>query len=124
MKTSLEIRGKRRGGFSLIEILIAVVVLAVLAVGGAVLMPRAGASVTVQKNKRAALYAAEQRLEQLRAQPYCNINDGSFGSVSSTPDETVAVNGVESSPAREFVEAAVYVEYRSGETVSLSTVLR
>ncbi|QBG46124.1 type II secretion system protein [Verrucomicrobia bacterium S94] len=141
---------RKRCGFSLIEIMVAVVILAVLAIGGAALVQRAGITVAEQKNKRVALEAANRRLEQLRAQPYDVLDDGpvgavryasryadgSFRVVDQKPEETVAINGVqrpiyvelervsETRPVREFVQATVFVEYRSGEAVSLRTILR
>lgn len=131
--------------------MVAVLILAVLAIGGAALMQRAGITVTEQKNKRIALEAANRRLEQLRTQPYDFLNDGpagavryasvrysdgSFRVVQDKPEETVSINGVqrpvyvelerfiETDPDREFVVATVFVEYRSGEAVSLRTILR
>ncbi|MDF7808434.1 prepilin-type N-terminal cleavage/methylation domain-containing protein [Pontiellaceae bacterium B12219] len=151
MKTYSINNRSQRSGFSLIETMVALLLLSIIAVGGAALMQRTGMTVAQQNNKRAALAAAERRLEQLRAQPYSNINDGEAGTlryaseryndgtfrvVSSKPTETVRVNRVqrpvwvelirfdETNPKREFVQATVFVEYAAGETVSLATNLR
>ncbi|MDZ8119285.1 type IV pilus modification PilV family protein [Pontiella agarivorans] len=151
MKICSTAKSRTRRGFSLIEIMVAVLILGVLAIGGAALMQRTGITVTEQKHKRIALETANRRLEQLRAQPYEFLNDGPVGAVryasvryadgsyrivQDQPEETVSINGSErpvyvelvrfseTVPEREFVQATVYVEYRDGETVSLRTILR
>lgn len=145
MKTSLNTKGKK--GFSLVEVMIAVLLLTIMALGGAAFMQRAGSTVTIQKSKRAAIIAASRRLEQLRTEPFDNINDSPVGAlwyidgannvVTDKPAETVSINGrqrpfyveiqrfSESSPTREYVRATVYVQYREGGNwVSLTTNLR
>jgi prepilin-type N-terminal cleavage/methylation domain-containing protein len=151
MRTYSTKNKSQRGGFTLIETMVAMLLLVIIAVGGASLMQRTSVTVARQNNKRAALAAAERRLEQLRAQPYNNINDGevgalryaserysdgSFSVVSSKPVETVLVNRIqrpifvelvrfdEANPRYEFVQATVFVEYDAGETVSFATNLR
>lgn len=129
----------------------AILLLTVLAIGGAAIMQHAGSTVAIQKNKRAAIEAANQCLERLRTEPYENIDDGpegvmryidevqddgSFRIVSHDPGRTVSINGEqraivveavrydERSPVREYVQATVRVQYREDEWVSLSTILR
>jgi hypothetical protein len=131
--------------------MVAMLLLVIIAVGGASLMQRTGVTIARQNNKRAALAAAERRLEQLKVQSYDNIDDGEVGTlryasvrfsdgsfqvVSAKPFETVLVNKIErpifvelvrfneTNPKHEFVRATVFVEYDAGESVSLSTNLR
>lgn len=150
MKFCLKNRRSKQLGFSLVEVMVAVLILTIVAMGGAALMQRAGSTVAIQKNKRAAITAATRRLEQLRTEPYENLDggkkdewyirgpfkDGSFGVVSKKPTQTISINGVKrpiyvkakkvkkKTPSREFIRAIVYVQYRSEEWVSLATNLR
>lgn len=64
---------KHKSGFSLIEIMVAALVLAVLAVGGAAVLAHTGASIQIQGNKRVALALANARLETARVQNYYGL---------------------------------------------------
>jgi type II secretory pathway pseudopilin PulG len=61
-------RGGRRSGraaFTLVEVLFAAVLLAVLAIGGGALVYRSRADIVVQQYKRAAIDSANARMEML-----------------------------------------------------------
>jgi prepilin-type N-terminal cleavage/methylation domain-containing protein len=64
---------KHKAGFSLIEIMVAALLLAVLAVGGAAVLSHTGASIKIQGNKRIALELANARLETARVQNYYGL---------------------------------------------------
>jgi prepilin-type N-terminal cleavage/methylation domain-containing protein len=64
---------RRKSGFSLIEVLLAILILAVLAVGGASVLYQTGGGVKVEANKRMALEIANARLETLLKQKYLDI---------------------------------------------------
>lgn len=137
---------KRASGFSLIEVMVAVVVLSVLVVGSAAIIYQAGGTIAIQNNRRAAISVASGRLEQLDGMLYEDIRSNSGGSyyitlsgdkVSSAPDEMVLINGrnrpvvVEAQtvfltfPDREFVRVEARVQYRSGVPwLTLSTNIR
>ena len=64
---------KYKSGFSLIEIMVAALLLAVIAVGGAAVLSHTGVSIQIQGNKRVALELANARLETARAQNYYGL---------------------------------------------------
>ncbi len=76
----------RKSGFSLIEIMVSVLILVVLALGGAAVMYQTGGNIQRQQNKREAIVAANQVLETIWNTTYTNI-----GSDPTTP-ATVSVN--------------------------------
>ena len=108
-----------RSGFTLIEVAIAAVVLAALAIGAGALYHQSWGQMSIQRNKRAALVAANARLELIRASNYNgikppNVNyavyylteaDISAGTGARQPDpkEKVFING-QSQPITTTVE--------------------
>lgn len=64
---------KNKSGFSLIEIMVAAILLAVLALGGAQVLYHTGANIQIQGNKRIALELANARLESVRIQNYYGL---------------------------------------------------
>ena len=94
-------------GFTLVEVMIAMIVLAVLALGGASFLAYSRMQVDVQRNKRAALEAATGRMEELRAAGFDETKPTSNNYVatylaragnawvrsSSNPGEAVSLNG-------------------------------
>lgn len=97
-----------RMSFSLVEVLFACLILAILAVGGASLMCHAINQLTIQQSRRLALEAANSRLEEVRGSAYATFkppalnyityylsqNAGNWRVTSGDPDETVLINGV------------------------------
>jgi len=67
-----------KSGFSLIEVLLAILILAVLAVGGAAVIFQTSDGIRVEANKRMALEVANRRLETLLKQPYLAIRPNVF----------------------------------------------
>ena len=77
-----------RDGLSLVEILVAMLVLAVLAIAGGAFVSRGQIDVGTQLTKRAAIEAANNRLEEvIWANP-------SMASVAGTTSTNVALNGI------------------------------
>ena len=66
-------RDNARGGGTLVEVMIAAVVLMVIALAGGAFLYHGRANVAIQKNKRVALEVANSRLEDLRASAYDDI---------------------------------------------------
>ena len=64
---------KSKSGFSLIEVLMAVLIIVVLAIGGSAVLSQTGSSVIIQGHKRVALEIANQRLELARSNYYYDI---------------------------------------------------
>lgn len=67
-------RGDLRAGTSLVEVLVAVLVLSILAIGAATFIYYSKTSLLQQSFKRAAILSADQRLEELlRKQSYSTV---------------------------------------------------
>ena len=83
--------GGCREGFTLVEILVSVLVLAVLAIGGAAIILRSRADIVEQQYKRAAIEVANARMEELmRNWDYTNL----AARVGSPIVQTVGLNGI------------------------------
>jgi prepilin-type N-terminal cleavage/methylation domain-containing protein len=121
-----------RRGFTLVEIMIAVLVIAILAIGGAAIIFRSRADIVVQQFKRAAIECANQQMEKL-------MRDESWGYTNlatrvGMPDlvETVGLNGITNFTMRTSVSngvdgclaVTVSVQYgrKAGDTVELQTL--
>jgi type II secretory pathway pseudopilin PulG len=101
-----ETRPGSRGGATLIEALVAILILAILAVAGAALFASAHASLSWQAQRRTAAELANARLESVRASPYDAVKPlagaattylsgmpGAWTRTAGAPAETVAVGG-------------------------------
>ena len=100
-------RPKTACGFTLVEVLIAIVILTVVAIGGVAFIYHSQVGLIFQGDKRVALEAANSRLEELRASQYGNITPtgddydihylsgqiGSWTITDSDPSETKTING-------------------------------
>ncbi len=62
-----------RCGATLVEVLVACVILAVIAIGTAACLYLARGATTVQRDRRAALNVANSRLEEIRSAPYGSV---------------------------------------------------
>ena len=80
-------RNKDKAGFSLIEILVATLVLAVLAVGGAAALYHTGAMIQNQEQKRMAVDQAMERLELLKRAKYSLLQPTDFNSTKYFVDD-------------------------------------
>jgi prepilin-type N-terminal cleavage/methylation domain-containing protein len=81
---------RARGGMTLVEILVSVLVLGVLAIGGAALIQRSRTDLLIQKYKRAAIEAANARMEVLTRQLDFDVLSGMTG---TSVVQTVTLNG-------------------------------
>ena len=100
----------RRGGFTLVEVMLALLILSILVIGGMTFVAHSSGTIAQQNNKRAAISAANRRMELVRSVPYTTFTDewevGSspvyleynyqtdeFSHFSENPWETVLING-------------------------------
>jgi prepilin-type N-terminal cleavage/methylation domain-containing protein len=81
---------KNKSGFSLSEVLMSVLIIAVLAIGGSAALYQTGSSVIIQGHKRVALEIANQRLELAMSNYYYDIVPGEYDE-----DNTYYLNPVE-----------------------------
>ncbi len=137
---------KYQSGFSLVEVMFAILILSILVLGSSAILYQAGGTIAIQNNKRAATSVASRRLERLGGMLYEDLRSNFGGEyyieldndrVSLAPDESVLVNGklrsivvkaetiFQSSPDREFVRVEARVQYRSGDNwLALTTHIR
>ena len=102
-----KLRGARAGA-TLVEVMFACIILAIMAVGGAAYLYQSRASLAMQRSKRVALEAGNARLEETRATAYTNLTSliaadytlhylrkigGAWQVSSADPGETVNING-------------------------------
>ena len=144
-------RPKSASGFTLVEVLIAIVILAVVAIGSVAFIYHSQAGIIFQGDKRVALEIANSRLEEIRASQYSDIhpvNDdydihylsgqiGSWTITDSDPGETKGINSKTlpivttvrymdidgGSSTYDYVRIAVSIGYREAisTTVTLDT---
>jgi len=137
----------RMAGMTLVEVMIASLVLAVMVLGSAAYMYQSRAGVYNEANRRVALTLAASRLEHVRASAYADVrpddtarwflarNGDSWQLTTSNPRETVAINGRDyqirtfvrrrdrTNPDAEFLYIIVRVWYATSndEYVELTT---
>jgi prepilin-type N-terminal cleavage/methylation domain-containing protein len=70
MKTKIK---NSRSGFTLIEVLVSALIIAILVIGGSAVMHHTGNRVVAAGKKRVALAIANQGMERARANPYTAI---------------------------------------------------
>ncbi|MCF7864074.1 MAG: prepilin-type N-terminal cleavage/methylation domain-containing protein, partial [Kiritimatiellales bacterium] len=113
-------KSKNKSGFSLIEVMVAALLLAVLAIGGAAVMYQTGGNIQIQGNKRIALELANEVLERYQSMEYKDIpaSDTDTISVDGIP-HSVTVNSTKEhfpspspSVADEYKQIEVRVSYR------------
>jgi len=129
--------GRRRRGFTLVEVMVSVLVLAVLAIGGAALIYRCRADIVIQQTKRAAIERANQQMETLMRSPNAAFSYTNLSLWIGTPRVTnVVLNGVSNYTMRTTVanggaaadgclRITVSVAYGRGaaaDTVSIETL--
>ena len=80
----------RRRGATLIEVMLASVILAILALAGSAFVYRSRADIALQKNRRVAIELANSRLEKLMY----NWSLADVAGLDGSPvDETLSING-------------------------------
>ncbi|MDA0321962.1 MAG: prepilin-type N-terminal cleavage/methylation domain-containing protein [Verrucomicrobia bacterium] len=98
----------RRDGATLVEVMVASVILLVMALGSTAFMYHSRANIGIQRNKRVAVDVANSRLEEVRASNYDEIkpltldygthylsapSGTTWTRGTSAPGETVTING-------------------------------
>jgi prepilin-type N-terminal cleavage/methylation domain-containing protein len=138
-------------GFTLVEVMIAIVILMVVALGNAAFLYHSQVGISTQGNKRVALEAASSRLEEIRASDYNDIKPieknydvyylsgqvGDWTLADNDPGETRNINGKTlpivtkvrymdidgESDSYDYVQITVSTGYRTGinDMVTLET---
>ena len=94
-------------GFTLVEVMVAIVILMVMALGSAAFLYHSQVGISTQGDKRVALEAASSRLEEIRASQYDSIKPpannynvyylsgqaGGWTRTENDPGETRNING-------------------------------
>ena len=83
-------RNRNKSGFSLVEVMVAVLLLVVLSLGGAAVMYQTGGGIQRVQNKREAIIAANVIMERLWNQSYADLQS----IADSSDSDTVTVNGL------------------------------
>jgi len=125
---------KGKSAFTLVEIMLSMVILAILALTGSAVSTYLGTGNSVLNQRRIALHHASRRLEQVLKLPYNDIrpqnnNQEYINSnnkiVAGHPHETIFINGFDrpisttvrrinkGTPEIEYLEITTSVEYRS-----------
>jgi prepilin-type N-terminal cleavage/methylation domain-containing protein len=87
-------KNKNKSGFSLIEIMVAMLLLGVLVVGGSKVMSATGGDIRVYGNKRVALELARTELEGLMAADYFTLRDAAVAEDPQTGSRSETWNGL------------------------------
>lgn len=126
-------RGHARSGSTLIEVMVAALILAALAIAGAAVLHQARAGHYAQATRRVALELATGRLEDLRASPFAQVkppvknfdawyisrDGGSWTHGTSDPGETVTVNN----RTMELTTTVRYADLDAGQSNSYDYVI-
>lgn len=118
---------KNKSGFSLVEIMVAVLLLAVLALGGAAVMYQTGGSIQRQQSKREAIVAANHVIESFWNTTFADLGTlaGSSNSVNVTVNGQTQVSTISISAMTNdgnggnYYEIHVVVPWIAGETVDV-----
>ena len=118
-----------RGGSTLVETMLACLILAIVALGGAEYLFRGRSALIIQKNRRLALEAANSRMEEWRATPYGDVTNlippASYGLTYACRSGATWVNGIDTANiagvACPMTNALQYVDLDGG-TVSYDAV--
>ena len=87
-------RNKNKSGFSLIEIMVAMLLLGVLVLGGSKVLSATGGDIQVYGNKRVALELARTELEGLMAADYFTLRDAAVAGNPQTGSRSETWNGI------------------------------
>ena len=122
-----DMKTKHKSGFSLIEIMVAVIILVVLALGGAAVMYQTGGGIQRQQNKREAIVAANRVLESLWNRTYVYIGSSpptsTTESVNGNAMTTDVVISSEQTNADgdNYYDIQIEISYMAGDTVVLNS---
>lgn len=145
------VRNSNGAGLTLVEVMIAIVILTIMALGSAAFLYHSRVGIFYQGNKRVALEAANSRLEEIRASQYDDVKPtgsdynthylsgqvGNWVLADSDPGETKNINGrtlpivtrvrymdIDGEPdSYDYIRITVSMGYRAGidNTVTLET---
>lgn len=117
-------RNRRRRGATLVEVMIASVILLVMALGSTAFMYHGRAEIGIQRNRRVAVDVSNSRLEELRASNYDAVkplangyttyylepSGSTWARTTTDPGETVTING----QSYDIVTTVRYIDVDSG----------
>lgn len=115
---------KSAAAFTLVEIMIAILIVTIVVAGGSYLFIVGRDQVNLQKHYRAATQLAAQRLEELKAGPY--LTGVICGSDSNTLEDETYTRDVNVVDSGSYKEVTVNVHWQQGHltrNVSLVTVI-
>lgn len=72
----MHIGGKSKKGMTLIEVMLSLLILLIVVMGSSFLFAYGRGQISLRENYRLALQLASQKLEQLKADDYSNIEEG------------------------------------------------
>lgn len=120
---------KKQAGFSLIEVMIAIVILALVILGSAALVFQASGGIQKQQNKREAVVAANTVLERYWNVTYSTLLNDFAGSTETTT-ETVNGNSMTVTitfsnelvwDGESYIQILVDVDHATGEDIQLTS---
>lgn len=104
---------KSAAAFSLVEITVAILIVAIVVAGGSYLFITGKNQVSLQKHYRAATQLASQRLEVLKAGSYTDINSNSV-SDSNTLEGVIYTRDVNTVDSGTYKQVTVNVHWKEG----------
>ncbi len=96
---------KSKKGMSLIEVMLALLVLLIVIIGNSLLFGYGRGQISLCENRRSAVQLAAQKLEQLKADDYYNIQEGKT-------DENLSVGGLSCSLSTLTEDSGLYKNIR------------
>ena len=115
---------KRKMGFTLVEIMVAIVILLVLVLGVANVLYQVGGTVHVQGNTRMAMDAVDDLLEAVTSQDQGSLSDFSTNIVKNGVTYSVQATVVDDSAIRSTVNISISYKNQSiqADTVAIAGV--
>lgn len=121
MKAIYLLKQSREGrrGSTLVETMLAIIILSVLVIGGAAFLTHGSSRMAIYRNRMAALELANSRLEAWRLSDYSSLVAGTYtetitgaGPITEVKTVIQSVTG----PAQPYFLVTVTVPYRTGST--------
>jgi len=112
-------------GTSLIEVMVAVVICAIVMLGGSSLFVHGRSQIDLQKNARVAVQLAAQKLEELKAGSYNDIEEGQTEECISLEDSSFT-RTVDTEDTGKYKKVRVAVSWKQASkdhAVGLATII-
>ena len=111
---------KNKGGFSLIEILVAMLVLVVLTIAAAAMLAYTGTAVMVQSNSSTAMQVINETLENIDNLDYSSVSTTSTDYTRNGITYTAQTQVTRVSSPLDYKNISIQVQYR-GQTFTANT---